>query len=78
MLKKHVDLMKTMTFKTSHAGLLALGAQVLATMISPICGHTIDPSTLDVSMGFTMVITTIDWIKRHYSTTSSTGPQSLV
>ena len=66
-----------MTFRTSHAGLLALGAQVLATVMSPICGHTIDPSTLDASMGFTMVITAIDWIKRHYTGQASSTPDPL-
>lgn len=69
--------MKTMTFRTSHAGILALGAQMLATVISPICGHSIDPGTLDVSMGFTMVITAIDWIKRHYSGTATTSNDPL-
>ena len=62
-----------MTFRTSHAGLLALGGQVLAAVLSPICGHSIDPSALDASMGFTMVITALDWVKRHYSGGNTTN-----
>ena len=59
-----------MTLRTSHAGIIALAAQISAALLSPVCGHTVDPATLDVSMGFTIMITAVDWIKRHYSGTS--------
>ena len=54
---------------TSHWGLIGLVIQIAAVAMSPIAGHTIDPNTLNVSMGFTILITVLDWAKRNFTGT---------
>ena len=55
-----------MAFHTSHAALLAMGGSLLAAVISPICGHTVDPNIFTVSTGFSIVLASLDWADRHF------------
>lgn len=68
---------KLMTFRTSHAGLLALGGQIAAAALGPVCGHPVDPTSLDMGMGFTIGMTLLDWINRHRSGQSGSTSDPL-
>jgi hypothetical protein len=56
---------------------LAIAGQVGAVALGPICGKTIDPLTFGLPMAFTIGMTLLDWIKRHY-TKDTSNPGSTV
>jgi len=39
---------------------------ILSAALSPVCGHPIDPTILDGTMAFQVVMGLVDWAQRHF------------
>lgn len=61
--------------KTSHAALYSIAGIIGSQALGSVCGHSVDVTAIDyMGVGTAVVLSFLDWTKRHYGSIPVTTP----